>query len=149
MGKEKSKKYLFKRFKALFIDYLIILLYLILLFGLFMGIYYLIFSRVPNLNHTQSQLIAFCTTVLPTIIFFSFLEARAPNGSIGKRRVGLKVVYMTSPIIGSIIRNVIEILPGQIAHLAVIEGIYYGFESIYSLYYINCIVSFIYPNGNI
>ncbi|HLV09579.1 MAG TPA: hypothetical protein VKY40_05180, partial [Halanaerobiales bacterium] len=51
--------------------------------------------------------------------------------SFGKRKAGLMVKYKRDPIIGSIIRNVLKFLPWQFGHMAVIRGIYNGFESYY------------------
>jgi uncharacterized RDD family membrane protein YckC len=119
------------RIKALFIDYLSIILYLVALFAVTMGFYLLFFHGIPEFTEKQSQWIALLTTVLPVTVYFTIRESGEPFASFGKRKVGLKVVYLKNPIISSTIRNIMKFLPWQLAHMAVIRGIYNGFESHY------------------
>lgn len=116
------------RFKALLYDYIIILFYLLILLGVSIGLYFLIFGTIPEFNHLESQLIAFLTTVLPITIFFTITESKYPYASYGKRKAGLVIKYQSNPITGSIIRNILKFLPWQIAHYAVIKGLYQGFN---------------------
>jgi hypothetical protein len=120
-----------QRIKALVIDYLFIVLYLIVLFSLTMGFYYLLFDGIPDFTEEKIQWISFLTTVFPITIFFTIKEARKPFASIGKKKVGLTVKYLKNPILGSLIRNILKFLPWQLGHMAVISGIYNGFESYY------------------
>ena len=119
------------RIKALFIDYLCIVLYLLVLFALAMSIYYLFFHGIPEFTEQESQWIAFLTTVLPITIYFSIKESGKSFASFGKKRAGLKIKYLKNPIISSIFRNILKFLPWQLAHMAVIAGIYNGYESTY------------------
>ena len=116
-----------KWMKELFFDYLLILLYLALLFGVSMSVYHLFFKVIPKMNELQSQLIALLTSVIPIILIFSFLDY-SKDGSLGKRKAGLKVVYKHESLKASFIRNVIKFLPWQIGHMSMIHGIYTDFD---------------------
>ncbi|MBF0781078.1 MULTISPECIES: RDD family protein [unclassified Granulicatella] len=116
-----------KRMKELFFDYLVILLYLTLLFGVAMSVYYLFFKGIPEMNETQSQLIALLTSVIPIILIFTYLDY-SKDGSIGKRKAGLKLVYKHKSFQASFIRNLIKFLPWQIGHMSTIHGIYTDFD---------------------
>ena len=120
------------RFKALFIDYLCIVAYLLVLMGVAMACYKLFFGKVPEFTVMQSQLVAFFTSVLPVMGWFAFVESRKDFASLGKRKVGIQVKYVKfgkNPIVSSILRNALKFLPWQLAHMAVIGGVYDGFES--------------------
>lgn len=117
------------RLKALFIDYLCILAYLVILFLLIMSIYTFILNGIPEFTETQSQWIASLTTVFPITIYFILKEARKPYASFGKEKVGLRVRYVGNPIKGSTIRNILKFLPWQFGHFSVIKGLYSGFNS--------------------
>ena len=79
------------RLKELFVDYIFILIYLIILFGITMGINSVVQKGIPEFNELQAQLIAIFTSVIPIILIFSFLDYT--KGSIGKRKAGLKLYY--------------------------------------------------------
>ena len=120
------------RFKALFIDYLCILAYLLVLMGVAMACYKLFFGEVPEFTVLQSQLVGFFTSVLPVMGWFAFMESRNDFASLGKRKAGIQVKYVKfgkNPLASSILRNAIKFLPWQLAHMAVIGGVYDGFES--------------------
>lgn len=119
------------RLKALFIDYLCILAYLIILFIFSISFYKLVLKAIPEFTETESQWISFLTTVLPITIYFIIKESKKPYASFGKKKVGLKIVYNSSPIKSSIIRNILKFLPWQFGHISVIRGIYTGFDSIF------------------
>ena len=67
-----------QRFLSLFFDYLIILVYLIILFGIIFSFYYLVFGKLPELTELQSQLIALLTSIVPVTIFCTYREAKKP-----------------------------------------------------------------------
>ena len=116
-----------KRMKELFFDYLLILLYLALLFGVSMAVYHLSFKGIPKMNELQSQLIALLTSVIPIILIFAYLDY-SKDGSFGKRKAGLKLVYKHKSLKASFIRNIIKFLPWQIGHMSTIHGIYTDFD---------------------
>lgn len=115
------------RKKELVFDYLVILLYLVLLFGVSMAVYQLFFKGIPKMNEPQSQLIALLTSVIPIILIFTYLDY-SKDGSIGKQTAGLKLVYKHKTFKASFIRNLIKFLPWQIGHMSTIHGIYTGFD---------------------
>lgn len=112
--------------KELFFDYLVILLYLAFLFGVSMAVYHLFFIGIPKMNELQSQLIALLTSVIPIILIFSYLDY-SKDGSVGKHKAGLKLVYKHKSLKASFKRNVIKFLPWQIGHMSTIHGIYTDF----------------------
>jgi hypothetical protein len=112
------------RLKALFIDYLIILAYLLILTIVTLGIYFLVLQEIPELTENQSHWIAFLTTTLPVMLYFSYREAKAPYATIGKQRYGLRVKYSKHPVLSSLIRNALKFLPWHLGHYSVIKGIY-------------------------
>lgn len=119
------------RIKALLIDYFCIVIYLCILLGLAIAIYFMFFQSIPRFTEEKSQWIALLTTVLPITIYFTIKEAGKSFASFGKKKTGLKVIYSGNPIMGSIIRNILKFLPWQLGHMSVIRGIYNGFESCY------------------
>lgn len=112
------------RLKALFINYLYILAYLIILL-IFMGsIYAFILNGIPEFTETQTQWVTFLITVFPVTVYFIVKEARKPYASFGKEKVGLKISYTGNPIKGSVIRNVLKFLPWHLGHVSVIKLAY-------------------------
>ena len=74
------------RIKALVIDYLCIVLYLIVLFALTIGFYFLLFDGVPEFTEEKIQWIALLTSVFPITMFFTIKEASKSFASIGKKK---------------------------------------------------------------
>lgn len=112
------------RLKALFIDYLCILAYLVIFFIIMISIYTFILNEIPEVTETQTQWITFLTTVFPVTVYFILKEARKPYVSFGKKKVGLKINYTGDPIKGSVIRNVLKFLPWHFGHVSVIKAAY-------------------------
>ncbi|TVT27651.1 RDD family protein [Salinicoccus cyprini] len=117
------------RFKALFFDWLFILVCLVVVAILNFIITFFILDGIPQYTSVQAQLIATFCSVVPIILIFSYMEGRAPYASFGKRRTGLKVVYRGNPVAGSLIRNTMKFLPWQFGHMSTISGIYNGFDT--------------------
>jgi uncharacterized RDD family membrane protein YckC len=115
-----------KRLKELLIDYMVILLYLLLLFTLTMVFSALFINDTPDFKEIHLQIISFFTSVLPIVLIFSFLDYG--KGSLGKQKTGLKVYYRIKSPWASILRNIIKFLPWQLAHIGVIRGIYNNFD---------------------
>lgn len=123
-------RYIKKRLLALGIDWLIMSVYIITLAGIALSIYYLFFGGIPEINQLTSQVIAALTTVIPICIFSTIYEMKSEYGSIGKKKMGLKVLKESTSIYRPFIRNIFKFLPWQLAHIAVISGIYTEFSSI-------------------
>lgn len=125
------KSYLKKRFLALLIDYIVIWIYLISLF-LFFGLIYLVFlDNIPVFNETASHLLALITTVVPVTLVFSYMEYKAPYGTIGKRRMGLEVTYESRSYWNSLLRNALKFLPWHIGHTGVIRAVYHDYSTLW------------------
>lgn len=117
-----------RRLKELLIDYIFILIYLVLLFGIVMGIYFVVLKGIPEFNEWQSQILATVTSVIPIILIFACFDYN--KGSIGKQKSGLKLHYKNKNFGTSLIRNIIKFLPWQLAHIGVIHGIYSEFDAL-------------------
>ena len=119
-----------KRMIELLFDYLFILAYLILL-ALGSFVYYLIFQKgMPQPTEFESQSITFFTSVLPITLIFTYLDY-IKNGSFGKKKAELQLVYEKKTVQASLIRNVIKFLPWQIGHMSAIHSVYSGFDLLY------------------
>ena len=116
-----------KRMTEFLFDYLFILAYLVLLFLGSMLIYIIFFNGVPEFTEVQSQWLAFFTSVLPITLLFTFLDY-TNNGSFGKAKAGLQLVYKKKTVQASLIRNTIKFFPWQIGHMGTIHGFYSEFD---------------------
>ncbi|WP_342389304.1 RDD family protein [Salinicoccus bachuensis] len=112
------------RLTALMIDYIAIWIYLVLLFITMTLLYMILFDGIPEFNEGSSHLVSFFTTVLPVIIWFSVMEYRSPYGTIGKRKMNLKVEFKDHKYLHSLLRNAVKFLPWQIGHTGVIAAMY-------------------------
>lgn len=129
-----------KRMIELLFDYLFILAYLILL-ALGSFVYYLIFQNgMQQPTEFESQSITFFTSVLPITLIFTYLDY-IKNGSFGKKKAELQLVYQKKTVQSSLIRNAIKFLPWQIGHMSAIHSVYSGFDL---LYFILCYTSILF-----
>lgn len=101
-----------KRMIEFLFDYLFILAYLVLLFLSSMLIYIIFFNGVPEFTEIQSQWLVFFTSVLPITLLFTFLDYKN-DGSFGKVKAGLELVYQKKTVQASLIRNVIKFYLGN------------------------------------
>ena len=118
-----------KRMIELLFDYLFILAYLALLFFGSMLFYIIFFNGIPEFTEIQSQCLAFFTSVLPITLLFTFLDYKN-DGSFGKVKAGLELVYQKKTVQASLIRNVIKFLPWQLGHMGTIHGFYSNFDGL-------------------
>ena len=116
-----------KRMIELLFDYLFILAYLVLLFLGSMFVYIIFFNGIPEFTEIQSQCLVFFTSVLPITLLFTFLDY-TKNGSFGKKKADLQLVYEKKTVQASLIRNAIKFLPWQIGHMGTIHGFYSEFD---------------------
>ena len=75
----------------------------------------------------RAQVVIFLILTLPIIMYFAVLEATAAAGSVGKRRLGLRVVRTSGERVGflrSLVRSALKFLPWELAHTCLwhIEG---------------------------
>ena len=116
-----------KRMTELLFDYLLIITYLGILFLCAITFYYIVFNGVPMQTEFQAQTLTFFISVLPIMLYFTFLDY-AKNGSFGKSKAGLRLVYQKKTVQASLIRNTIKFLPWQIGHMGTIHGFYSEFD---------------------
>ncbi len=116
-----------KRLTELLVDYLVIVVYLLLILLINLSISFLILDGIPAYSELQAQLIATFTSVIPIILLFSYLDYYK-KGSFGKRVAGLKVTFTKDRFSASFLRNVIKFLPWQLGHIGVINGMYSEFD---------------------
>ena len=116
-----------KRMMEFLFDYLFILAYLVFLFIVSMLIYIIFFNGIPEFTEIQSQWLVFLTSILPITLLFTYLDY-AKNGSFGKVKAGLKLVYQKKTVQASLIRNTIKFLPWQLGHMGTIHGLYSEFD---------------------
>lgn len=108
----------FRRIAAFFIDYILIVLYGIIIVG---SISFLLkdhFSSSPYI----AQIIGFFTFTFPVSLYFIVSERSARRGTFGKQRLKLSVVNLQGKritLLQSIVRNGIKFFPWEVAHFAV------------------------------
>ena len=112
------------RIKAFAFDYLVILGYLAVLAGVGtwltlgpVGDRWTLLMSDP----IRADFVAFLTLVLPMVLYFALSEASAVGGTVGKRRVGLRVVGHSGARLRlprSVARSGLKFLPWQMAHTA-------------------------------
>ena len=116
-----------KRMTELLFDYLLIITYLGILFLCAITFYYLVFNGVPMQTEFQAQTLTFFISVLPIMLYFTFSDY-TKNGSFGKAKAGLQLVYKKKNVQASLLRNSIKFLPWQIGHMGTIHGFYSEFD---------------------
>jgi len=112
------------RIKGFASDYLVILVYMAVLAGVGtlltlgpVGDRWTLLMSDP----IRADLVAFLTLVLPVILYFALSEASAVGATVGKRRVGLRVVGPGGTRLRlprSVVRSGLKFLPWQMAHTA-------------------------------
>jgi len=115
------KRLLIKRGVAFGIDYLIIVIYAVLLFGITTLI------NPENINPIKGQFVGFITLTLP-VFFYSYLTERSIyKGTIGKRIMSISVIINQQGSNRNIlVRNILKFFPWEIAHIGVHWIVYYS-----------------------
>ena len=114
-----KKSIVIRRVKAFVIDYVIILIYAILLLGASLLISKLFHLDINNINPVAGELIGFVTLTLPVILYFTLSENSSYGGTIGKRKFRLRVIKKDGTRVGLLrllIRNIIKFFPWELAH---------------------------------
>lgn len=110
-----------RRIYAFLIDYLVIIGYgiiLILLSFILRPFFLPLFSKSPFI----AELTGFCIITLPVMLYFIFMESSNRGGTIGKRKMNIRVVKKDGRRIGigrAICRSIIKFLPWEISHFAI------------------------------
>ncbi|WP_174616066.1 RDD family protein [Virgibacillus ihumii] len=116
-----------KRMAAWFIDYLLIITYAALLFGIASIVYILFFDGLPDTGRVADELIAFFTLVFPVFLYFFITESGIKHSTIGKRKMKIWIAATngSSPTLFQVIlRNVVKLLPWQVAHTFIFTGMH-------------------------
>lgn len=123
-----KKSTVIKRIKAFLIDYLIILIYIGLLFGATVLVAEVFDFQLTSLNPVTAELIGVITLTLPVILYFTISENGKSAGTIGKRKMGLRVTNRSlnkADISQLIFRNCIKFLPWELAHFFIYRLFYF------------------------
>lgn len=110
-----------RRILAFGLDYLLILFYAIVLFGLTS------FFDVGELSTLEGQLLGFLTLTLPVFLYFYLMENSSRAATIGKRVMNISVHSDSEKSSQKVfIRNVLKFLPWEVAHIGVHWIVYYS-----------------------
>ncbi len=112
----------FRRIAAFTLDYLLIAAYLIVL-----SVASLILAFGPLELELQAflssparmDLVAFVTTILPVMSYFTLLESSEGGATWGKRRMSLRVVNLDGSRLSTgraLMRSLVKFLPWQVSH---------------------------------
>ncbi|GAB4165257.1 MAG: hypothetical protein Tsb0033_26950 [Winogradskyella sp.] len=117
------KNLILKRIVAYFIDYLVIVVYALILFGITTMIYQLMGKSLEPMHPLKGNMVSLLTLTIPVFLYFFFTEKSKHQGTIGKRIMKIKVVANKSKSI--FIRNVFKIIPWELAHIGIHWMVYY------------------------
>jgi uncharacterized RDD family membrane protein YckC len=120
-----------KRLVALLIDYCVIVLYAVCLFGLAIAFYTHMFGGPPDLNvigRAKSQALGFVTLTVPIGVYLFLTESGKRHATFGKRAMKLVVASVKAKNVTKkqiLIRTIVKLLPWEIAHTFVWQVTYY------------------------
>jgi len=123
-------KLLQKRLSAFLIDYLLIAFYALSLLGMTLLIFK-INGKSPTVpDPFAGQTLGFFTLTLPVFLYFFITEKSKWKGTIGKRKLNIRVeTDAGNPTRNVLVRNILKFLPWEIAHTGVHWLIYYSNNS--------------------
>ncbi len=120
-------KLLQKRLFAFLIDYLVIAGYAVVLFGLAMLLFGWLGALPDISNPIVGQLLGFFTLTLPVFLYFFVTEKSKRKGTIGKIKLKIQVeTEAVNPTRNVLVRNILKLLPWEIAHTGVHWVVYYS-----------------------
>lgn len=118
-----------KRILAFLIDYILIILYAVILAGISMLIYLISGIETVVSNPVNGQIVGFFTLTLPVFLYFYHTENGSGRATVGKRKMGLNVQtcknFHKHPVF---MRNVFKFIPWEIAHFGVHWIVYYSHQ---------------------
>ncbi|HKX72659.1 MAG TPA: RDD family protein [Candidatus Saccharimonadales bacterium] len=124
-----------QRFKALFLDYLIILLWMAVLAAVNVILFIVIFDGFPDylgmFGPFWTQLIFFGVLTLPVGLFLYCSEAGPRHATFGKRKAHLKVVSTDGSWATrkqTAVRTVVKLLPWELSHAFIWQMQYVFYE---------------------
>jgi uncharacterized RDD family membrane protein YckC len=117
-----------KRLFASAIDFSLIAVYILILGGLGFGTMRLTSELDLLKSRWTMDLFAFLVLILPVVLYFALQEGSLRQATLGKRKVGIKVVNAHGQRLSwrqALVRSTIKFLPWQLAHTCVIQ-IWFG-----------------------
>ena len=110
------------RIKAFLIDYLLIVLYGIFIVGSISIVFRSYISPLFSISPVIAELTGFFMMTLPVSLYFILCECSKWQGTLGKRKMGIRVVNSAGQRIGigrSAFRTSIKFLPWEVAHFGI------------------------------
>lgn len=111
---------IFKRILALGIDWVIIVLYAVVLFTSMAALASVGVITLGTVHPVTGQLIGFFTLTLPVVLYSIFLEAGHRHATLGKRMMKIEVAGEELTTRQVIVRNIIKFLPWEFAHAGIL-----------------------------
>lgn len=113
-----------KRLLAGLIDYLVIMIYAVLLLGVTLLAFKVSGTKIDTSTPIKGQLIGFLTLTLPVFLYFYLSEFSNRKGTIGKGLMNLTIESSIEK--GYLFRNILKLLPWEIAHFGVHWIVFYS-----------------------
>jgi len=110
------------RIYAFLLDYLVILIYAIFVVSTISFIFRTYITHLFSSSPVTAELTGFLLITLPVSLYFILFECSKWQGTLGKRRMGIRVVDGFGKRIGigrSAIRTAIKFLPWEVAHFGI------------------------------
>jgi uncharacterized RDD family membrane protein YckC len=112
-----------KRILAYCIDYLVIMIYAIVLFSIVFITHKILDKPLEQLDPITGNVISFFTLTLPAFLYFFFYESSSKKATLGKQWLKIKVENNSKRNI--FIRVLFKIIPWEIAHFALHWSVFY------------------------
>jgi uncharacterized RDD family membrane protein YckC len=140
------KRIAFRRFLAFGVDWLVIMVWAGIVFGIVM----LSYSGQPPTPSGPwiGQAVGFFSMTLPVIFYYSICEASVWQSTVGKRILSLRVVGSKTdriPFSRILLRNLIKFAPWELGHLVAQQAIFSASSSIPNWVYAPMVLSLIIP----
>ncbi|CDQ41594.1 MULTISPECIES: RDD family protein [Virgibacillus] len=110
------------RIYAFLLDYLVILIYGIFVLGTISFVFRSYISHLFSSSPVTAELTGFLLITLPASLYFIVCECSKWQGTLGKRKMGIRVVDSFGQRIGigrSAFRTAIKFLPWEVAHFGI------------------------------
>ncbi len=119
-----------RRFLALLLDYLVIVAWGVVLFGVNMLIFFGFLDGLPSFDELGMNLLSL-TMIVPVLLYSIILEASGKHATLGKRWQRIKVTSADKKPLRLwqvIVRNLVKFLPWQLAHMMIFHGFALNWE---------------------
>jgi len=118
-----------KRFASLAIDFLVIVLWGLIVLVVSLFVYFVILGFVPDFSELGMNLVSLIL-IFPAILYFVITEAGKKHATFGKRKMKVHVASVNTGLHlwQIIVRNLIKFLPWQAAHMMIFHGIAFKWE---------------------